>query len=393
MSSYCHKPFTSIYFGENNGKVDIKPCCLYQSTQQYSTVTAWLESAELTSLQHHLLTQPTLPQGCRRCHHDETLGLPSLRNKHLGTYATQSVTSIVDLEIFPSNACNLSCLFCLPHISSSVAQEYKKIGWANSVYTVDNTDQALETIQSTDTCRSISIIGGEFFVIKNALDILQAAIEKNLQVKLVTNATCLTANHLSKLQKITDLDITVSIDGTGPTYEFIRWPADWTTVHNNVISLRQALPQAKLQVNTVLHPLIMQNLVDVFEWCNLMHLPMTITNLQRPGWLSWAILQPNEKQMLIQQIQQDLIAHRLTKHQQKILANSVQTLQQAQTDMTLRTEFVTRINTLVSHRSIDQNKVSQVFGMLTDLCSEVLAPPERFERPTPGFVDQCSKSN
>ena len=369
MNKYCPKPFISIHM---NTDLTVRPCCQYISNTQYRSVDDYLQSSELAALQHHLLTQSSLPLGCIGCKMEEDNNLPSLRSKYVvEVLEHQNKTKITDLEIFPGNACNLSCLSCTPEHSTTLSQEYAKLGWIKQPKTINHEIRALNNIKNLPDLKSIGFIGGEFFVTKHNIELLDAVIEKNLKTRIITNATQLTKKHLERLQKISDLDVMVSVDGTGPTFEFLRYPAQWLVVQSNIVALQQALPGAKIHLSAVLQFLNLQNIIELFEYANVRRLPINVIPLSYPAWLRSEVLTAAEHQQLIEVIQKQLTVAKLTKTQKQLMADTCRMLETVQHSPTQREQFVSRTSQLVRLRNIAQPTINSVFGVLENLAQEV----------------------
>jgi|LakMenEpi03Aug12_release.lakeMendotaPanAssembly.Ray.scaffolds.fasta_scaffold390217_1 sulfatase maturation enzyme AslB (radical SAM superfamily) len=372
MNKYCPKPFASIHmYTDQDLNPTVRPCCNYKPIKQYTTINDYLQSSELASLQQHLLTKESLPVGCEACKIEEDNNLPSLRKKYFNVLGHKTQTKIVDLEIFPGNACNLSCLSCNPSHSTKSGQEYAKLGWIKQSIVINHEDHALEVIKQLPDLKSIGFIGGEFFVTKHNIELLDTVIEKNLKAQIITNGTQLTKKHLERLQKISDLDVMVSVDGTGPTFEFLRYPAQWLVVQSNIVALQQALPGAKIHLSAVLQFLNLQNIIELFEYANVRRLPINVIPLSYPAWLRSEVLTAAEHQQLIEVIQKQLTVAKLTKTQKQLMADTCRMLETVQHSPTQREQFVSRTSQLVRLRNIAQPTINSVFGVLENLAQEV----------------------
>ena len=137
----------------------------------------------------------------------------------------------------------------------------------------------VEEIKRLPDLESVGFIGGEFFVTKQNVELLDAAIERKLRTRIITTGTQRTKKHLEQLQKISDLDVMVSVDGTHATFEFLRYPAQWSVVQSNIVALQQALPGAKIHLSAVLQFLNLQNIIELFEYANIHRLPITVIPL------------------------------------------------------------------------------------------------------------------
>ena len=357
---------------DRNGNSIVRPCCQYDSETQYTSIDDYLQSPELASLQHHMLTQSSLPPGCAACKIDEDNNLPSLRSKYVNVLEHQHKTKIVDLEIFPGNACNLSCLSCNPSLSTKSGQEYAKLGWIEQPMVINHEDHALKAIDRLPDLKSIGFTGGEFFVIKSNVELLDTVIEKKLRTRIITNGTQITKKHLEQLQKISDLDVMVSVDGTHATFEFLRYPAQWSVVQSNIAALQQSLPGAKIHLSAVLQFLNLQNIIELFEYANVRRLPITVIPLYQPVWLCSEVLTTAERQQLIAVIQKQLTVAKLTKKQKQLMADTCRMLETIQHSPAQREQFVSRTSQLVRLRNITQPTINSVFGVLENLAQEII---------------------
>ena len=369
MNKYCPKPVVSIHM---NTDLTVRPCCYYKNSGQYTTIDNYLQSPELAALQRHMLTHESLPDGCESCRIDEDNHLPSLRNKYLDVLSHETQTKITDLEIFPGNACNLSCLSCDPEFSTAVGQEYAKLGWIKQPKTINHEIRALDEIKRLPDLESVGFIGGEFFVTKQNIELLDAVIERKLRARIVTNGTQITKKHLERLQKISDLDVMVSVDGTGAVFEFLRYPAQWSVVQSNIIALQQSLPGAKIHLSAVLQFLNLQNIIELFEYANVNRLPIAVIPLYQPAWLHLEVLTTAEHQQLIEVIQKQLTVAKLTKTQKQLMSNTCRILETTQHSPDQRLQFVSRMSQLIRLRNITAPTINSVFGVLENLAQEVI---------------------
>ena len=75
-----------------------------------------------------------------------------------------------------------------------------------------------------DTLEVLMIKGGEPLYDKNCLSLLNriSEVKPGLKIKLVSNITHIPQKTLDTLSKLTNVELNVSIDGTGKIYEWIR---------------------------------------------------------------------------------------------------------------------------------------------------------------------------
>ena len=69
------------------------------------------------------------------------------------------------------------------------------------------------------------------------LDLIQEKdLAKNINLQYTTNATNLNKAFYQRLKGYNHVNTTFSLDATGRTYEYIRTPAKWSSVHNNLMN-------------------------------------------------------------------------------------------------------------------------------------------------------------
>jgi sulfatase maturation enzyme AslB (radical SAM superfamily) len=70
----------------------------------------------------------------------------------------------------------------------------------------------------------------------------------DIEIRMNTNATNLNKEYRELLSKFTNLNIVCSIDGYDKINKYIRWPADWATIVENVRGLRAITPYIAFNV-------------------------------------------------------------------------------------------------------------------------------------------------
>jgi sulfatase maturation enzyme AslB (radical SAM superfamily) len=320
-------------------------------------------------LQEHLLTQDTLPAGCGYCAEVESknqLSVRQLRNKYFKD-TIQPRTQIQYLDIFPSNVCNLNCIMCLPKFSSSIAAEQKILGNVTEIYNFDETDFVIDTINKINDLKSISIAGGEFFYAKHSLKILKAIQQSNItDVKITTNATVCDDRHIAILKTFKNLELRFSIDGTRSTYEFIRYPADWSLVQSNILKFQQQLPDAHLETINVFQPL---NVFDQFNWITWANTHNLETHWQVvQGEMGWQALTQTEKEIAIDFLMVNYKSFELSSKQKLTILNYARNgIPKYEFNPEYRNQFVKKIIQLSNHRKLPVQMVAAPFENWPDL--------------------------
>ncbi len=363
---YCSAPFNSVRVDSTDGnQTRYRPCCMYHGRQDHNNVLEYINSSELSELKQHFLTQSVLPSGCRACAHQEQQKQISWR-KHFNS-KFQDQKQITQLELFPGNVCNLKCFMCSENYSTALGAERTKLNFIDSYQEIDNVDACIDSIRNLPDITVISFIGGEFFLTKKNLEILDLVIEKQLGVRVVTNGTILLPEHMSRLKQISKLELQISIDGIGDSYEFMRYPAKWNVVEKNIQLIKNDLKHAQINFNFVVQLLNIQHMIPTIDYANRLMIPIRLTNLVDPLWLSWKSLAQSEKTMLIELLEKQLTEYKLTTRQQKTVRDYQQTIQTTSTVPELRQTLQHKINAILLHRGISHEKILQHLGQMHSL--------------------------
>jgi len=188
---------------------------------------------------------------CAKCWQLEDQGLVSERQLHNRTYdfyvdrdleliEKDAVNGVFDpriVKLATSNLCNGTCVTCNSQLSSAwAALENKPIQYQILEQSHIDSINWAQVIQ-------LSFVGGEPLLERRNFSILQQLIELNNQdcfVSIVTNGSCeLTESQLAILSQFPNLNICVSIDGVGKSFEYLRYPLQWDTLNKNLTQFKQ----------------------------------------------------------------------------------------------------------------------------------------------------------
>ena len=343
---YCAAIQHNIRFDTtSDSQVKILPCCAYKTDQYYSTLEEYYASDEIQQLQ----SADTWPAGCSTCQQQESQNQTSYRQH--SNAALSGITG-VRYELMPSNVCNLKCVMCVPTYSTALAKERHTIGIVPVDLSRENNTalQQLKLLSETNNIESISIIGGEFFLTKGNLEIMDVVIATQVPLRVVTNATILLDSHLDRLRQIKDLELQISIDGYKQGYEIMRYPATWNNFVKNVERLIQELPDANINFHFVAQTLNIQQLVPTLDWCNRQRRSTRVTNLVEPEYLGWAIFSKQERIDMVDLLQDQCEQYQITPTQKQSVLKLCNTILAVKQDVDLRTEFETTVRKIYEHR-------------------------------------------
>lgn len=263
-SSFCPAFWMALYYkGNNQG---LKPCCSIEGyatrTDQGNPIEPTIENYNKTEYIQDLkktFLSNKFHKNCHTCVRDERHGQQSDRMAMFEWIETwddvdklQSMVDNDNLELWhldyrPSNLCNLKCRMCDPVNSSLIVKENMQNDLKLDMIMGDNMYNDAEAndwdyIKDADSIknlRSIKVLGGEPTVEKKVFDMLDLIQEKdlakNISLQYTTNATNLNKTFYNRLKGYKHVTTTFSLDATGRTYEYIRTPAKWNSVHKNLM--------------------------------------------------------------------------------------------------------------------------------------------------------------
>jgi molybdenum cofactor biosynthesis enzyme MoaA len=372
MKKYCIQPFNNIKIDVHNGKQRYRPCCRYFTKNTEYSIDDYLASPEIKELQNHLLTQDELPAGCDSCRQQESHGGEmSVRLRHL-TEKVYTEFNIETLEILPSNVCNLQCIMCGPESSSAITTEYKRLGWIKDSVAPYENNRILEDLQRFTNLKTVTMIGGEFFLDKKNLEILDFLIENKVGAKVITNATIITDRHLEKLKQVSELEVMISIDGIGKICEFIRYPVNWNEVNLNIARLKKELPHAFIHFNSVIQPLNIQYIDQLIDYANKKVIPVNLSLITSPDWLTWEILSHDELEFIVEDIKNKTSKIKITKNQKKEIESLIDKITSTKSNEMLRAKFIQKVSQLMRLRRIGTDDITEVFGGLSVLSKNII---------------------
>ena len=209
-----------------------------------------------------------IPESCRKCFVEEERGIVSKRQWETEVWKTRlDIDNIVaqtdeqgnlpvnipyfDLRL--GNVCNLKCVMCSPHDSSSWIKEWKlnmpqfkdkKLisdqSWNEDFdYTWYKKGSFLDSMkEQADSIKELYFAGGEPLMIPEHYAILQFMVDegyaKNCCIRYNSNGLTLQDNLFPLWSHFKEVTFNFSIDAYGNKNDYIRYPSKWTDIENNL---------------------------------------------------------------------------------------------------------------------------------------------------------------
>jgi sulfatase maturation enzyme AslB (radical SAM superfamily) len=250
---YCsiiHGALTLNFKSEN---LTVQSCCLRNDLKDVTIDNIWNEN-NFKSLRDLNLTGVWDP-GCSNCQSLEKVNLDSFRtgmNHGLNMQSEINLSGPARIDLMFDISCNLACRTCRPTSSTMWQKHLKKNNkWPGEIYTPKNKDQVIEALQTLDLsnlrmlvfCGGETLLGQEYWAVANWLADNVPDAKKNLTICFQTNGTQpILKKNYAIIEKFKLVKLHISLDGTNKRFEYLRWPAQWTQVTENILDMRDNLP-------------------------------------------------------------------------------------------------------------------------------------------------------
>lgn len=270
-------------------------------------------------------------RACLRCFHEEKVLGVSRRltmNQHwiklLSKTREQFIGEAVQndfrlpnmpnfLQLNMEGVCNLACRMCSGRYSSRIARDpvhnkwmcepNHKAQWARHPVLFE------EVLANPHEIKRLIVQGGEPLLLRSVKDLMDYLIQVDaapgITLELVTNATVVARHMLERLARFGSVEAGFSVDGIEGVYEYIRYPARWSRVVENMAKFR-SLSNASLTVNTVVMAYNLLNISDLFRFCDANGIGVFTHFLVGPQQLNVLVLPPTVRDLAKKRISECL---------------------------------------------------------------------------------------
>jgi organic radical activating enzyme len=298
--TYCPLPFMHSHAGLN-GKY--KPCCNANSVFGWKYHTEklsykeWFDHPEMEQLRTDLLNG-VQNKMCHICWKQEEGGRHSYRHSYIKKYKEDNINihkpEITYIDIKLSNECNLGCRHCDYTNTTQIhkdmvvmekagmalpAQWQRSPGFEKRLEDKNRKDMLHTTpkkvvdelIELMPTLKHLKVTGGEPTITKEFFHLVDYAVEngysKNINLYITTNGTRFTKDFLKKLSSFKQLFFSVSCDGFGETYEYIRYPYTWKQFEKRINAIADYMKNEKHNIKSISLNCVaqMQNLENIHK--------------------------------------------------------------------------------------------------------------------------------
>jgi sulfatase maturation enzyme AslB (radical SAM superfamily) len=153
-----------------------------------------------------------------------------------------------------------------------------------------------ELLRNPKRIQNIKFVGGEPLINKDVTKIIDFLMTdgdpKNLIVSIVTNATIFNEKIFSHAKDIRNMIIAISLDGIGDKVEYIRYPAKWDVLEENIERIKK-VENVYLMVSATLQAYNALSIVELFEYCDEKAYPLYVNTVREPSQTAISVLPPS----------------------------------------------------------------------------------------------------
>jgi len=327
---FCPMPFVNLE-ARTDGSMSI--CCQMDELISHK--------GETLSLTHNVLTDGwrsdwlqnlrkdflngEKPKSCYSCWTAEDAGIDSKRQRALRDFPNALEEAIekkenikpkaMDLKL--GNVCNNKCRICNSFASSLWVPEEKKRDGSNNLFwdrmrTVGRWPETNEAFwedfeELSDDLEVLEFYGGEPLLIKRHYDILQDLVDsgrsKDIKLLYNTNGSIYPERGLELWPHFKQVMLSWSFDGVGKQFEYIRHPAKWDEVQNNLQKvLDKNIPNIFIDICYTVGIFNIMYMEEILEWRDNFKadLPIYFNHVYTPDHFSCKVLPPEVKDAIVE---------------------------------------------------------------------------------------------
>jgi len=255
MTQNIHCPMIhgglNINLKDSEGTIGFNYCCMAESDLETDASDIW-NNKKLIAIREVNKTNQW-DRGCWECQRLESSGQSSFRLGMLDKFGgKQNLSGPQRIDLLFDLSCNLACRICGPHSSTFWQKHLKEnsISFGNFP-TKSRLEDVVTSLKSLDLtnlemvqyCGGETLMGNTYWETSKILaDLIPNAKEK-VTLGFQTNGTqTIDEKHYDVIEKFQLVKFVISLDGVGDRFDYLRWPAKWSQVSDNILEMREKLP-------------------------------------------------------------------------------------------------------------------------------------------------------
>ena len=293
---YCAQLYNSVWLDVND---QISPCCFYKPQVLAGHDTVKFYQSGLAQARN-TMTQGQWPTECQYCQASEQHTNRSSRTEYNGRAqgwdAVPGAIDIHTLGIFLGNKCNLHCAICDPKYSTGWFKSAEYFGLGPATVAKFDLARLDDLIPKLTNLRELYITGGEAIYqpeLVQLIDYLSSRVDiSQCKIYFASNGTLrMAAEQLERCKQFGSIELTLSIDAMDAKFEYMRHPAQWNDVVENIKFYKSQ--DISLRVNCTISPMNVYYMDEIATW-GVKHfgLKMQFLAAQKRIWELWNLPEP-----------------------------------------------------------------------------------------------------
>jgi sulfatase maturation enzyme AslB (radical SAM superfamily) len=149
-------------------------------------------------------------------------------------------------------SCNLACRSCSALSSTFWQKHLKNHGeWPGPISSSQTKDKVIKALSNLDLsnlkqlvfCGGETLLGNEYWAVAEWLGNNVPNAKKQLTLCFQTNGTqSIPLKYFDTIEKFHLVRFHISLDGIQERFEYLRWPASWNQVVDNIMQIRETVP-------------------------------------------------------------------------------------------------------------------------------------------------------
>jgi sulfatase maturation enzyme AslB (radical SAM superfamily) len=229
-------------------------CCLRQNLSPIDPSTNFWHDKNFIPLRDKNKSEEWDP-GCNNCRLLEQSGYISFRqgmNQGLALQDRTELSGPARIDLMFDISCNLACRTCGDYSSTFWQKHLKDNGFeTQAIASSVSSDRVIQIFQQLDltNLRQVVFCGGETLLGQAHWEVADwlahnvPNAKQQLTLCFQTNGTQpINIRNHDTINKFFLVKLHVSLDGIGSRFEYLRWPASWSQVTDNIMTMKETLP-------------------------------------------------------------------------------------------------------------------------------------------------------
>jgi len=251
---YCSMIHGGLELNFKAPSIVAQTCCLRNTRFPVDITTNFWNNDRFTLLQEKNKSN-VWDSGCSNCQKLENGGHISMRqgmNDGLGIQGKTNLLGPARIDLMFDISCNLACRTCGTYSSTFWQKHLKEHGeWDKPIESPRSYNDVISALSKLDlsNLRMLVFCGGETLLGQSYWEVVKWLADnvpnakQQLTLCFQTNGTQpIAPRNYDLINRFHLVKLHISLDGVGEKFEYLRWPAEWNQVVDNISQIKQTAP-------------------------------------------------------------------------------------------------------------------------------------------------------